>query len=61
LLGDGLYGGSPLAGLGRQALHACRLAFTHPFTGQPQVWTSALPEDMQQALQSLGLRYNETD
>ena len=61
LLGDGLYGGSPLAGLGRQALHACRLAFTHPFTGEPQVWTSALPEDMQQALQSLGLRYNETD
>ena len=61
LLGDGLYGGAPLAGLERQALHACRLAFTHPFTGSPQVWTSDLPEDMQQALQSLGLRYNGPD
>ena len=61
LLGDGLYGGTSLAGMERQALHAWRLAFAHPFTGAAQVWTAALPEDMQQALQALGLRYNEPD
>ena len=58
LLGDGLYGGAPLAGMQRQALHAWRLAFTHPFTGESLVWTSPMPEDMAQALQALGLRYN---
>ncbi len=61
LLGDGLYGGAALAGMARQALHAWRLAFTHPFTGQPLVWTAPMPQDMQQALQALGLRYNEPD
>jgi 23S rRNA pseudouridine1911/1915/1917 synthase len=58
LLGDGLYGGRPEAGLTRQALHAWRLAFVHPFTGQSLVWMSDLPADMAQALQALGLRYN---
>jgi 23S rRNA pseudouridine1911/1915/1917 synthase len=58
LLADGLYGGAPLAGMTRQALHAWRLAFTHPFTGESMVWTAPLPQDMQQALQALGLRYN---
>ncbi len=58
LLGDGLYGGRPEAGLTRQALHAWRLAFVHPFTGQSLVWRADLPADMAQALQALGLRYN---
>ena len=61
LLGDGLYGGINDAGLTRQALHAWRLAFEHPFTGQSMVWTAPLPEDMRQALDILGLRYNEED
>jgi 23S rRNA pseudouridine1911/1915/1917 synthase len=61
LLGDGLYGGQPLAGMQRQALHAWRLAFVHPFTGQELVWTSPMPADMQQALAQLGLRYNVPD
>ena len=61
LLGDGLYGGAPLAGMTRQALHAWRLAFIHPFSGQHMVWTSPLPEDMQRALSLLGLRYNPGD
>ena len=61
LLGDGLYGGINDAGLTRQALHAWRLAFEHPFTGQSMVWTAPLPEDMRQALDTLGLRYNEED
>ncbi len=58
LLGDSLYGGRPEAGLTRQALHAWRLALAHPMSGKPLVWTAALPEDMQHALKSIGLRYN---
>ena len=61
LLGDALYGGRPLAGMHRQALHAWRLAFVHPFTGQELVWSVPMPQDMQQALAELGLRYNEPD
>jgi 23S rRNA pseudouridine1911/1915/1917 synthase len=44
----------------RQALHAWRLAFEHPITGQLIDLTSALPEDMAQALQNSGLSYNLT-
>jgi 23S rRNA pseudouridine1911/1915/1917 synthase len=40
--------------LGRQALHAWRLRFVHPFTGEPQVFTAALPPDMRAALELLG-------
>ncbi len=58
LLGDGLYGGRPEAGMTRQALHAWRLAFVHPFTAEPLVWMAEPPADMLQALQALGLRYN---
>ena len=58
LLGDAVYGGAPLGGMTRQALHAWRLAFEHPITGQHIDLTSALPEDMAQALQNLGLSYN---
>ena len=61
LLGDALYGGRPLAGLTRQALHAWRLAFTHPITGQALSWQVPLPADMQTALAELGLRYNADD
>ncbi len=61
LLADGLYGGRSEAGLERQALHAWRLALSHPLTGQALVWTSDLPADMRQALQMLGLRYNGPD
>jgi len=53
-----LYGGVPAAGLARQALHAFRLAFVHPMTGQPIELFAPLPEDMRQALDAWGLRYN---
>lgn len=43
-----------LALLGRQALHAWRLSFEHPFTGEPQVFTAPLPPDMRAALARLG-------
>jgi 23S rRNA pseudouridine1911/1915/1917 synthase len=58
LVADTLYGGAPAAGLARQALHAFRLAFVHPMTGQPIELFAPLPEDMRQALDAWGLRYN---
>jgi 23S rRNA pseudouridine1911/1915/1917 synthase len=58
LLGDAVYDGVPLGGMTRQALHAWRLAFEHPITGERINSISALPEDMGLALQNLGLRYN---
>ncbi|MDB5893639.1 MAG: RluA family pseudouridine synthase [Rhodoferax sp.] len=58
LVGDTLYGGVPAAGLERQALHAFRLAFTHPFTGAAMDLRSALPADFTDGLAGWGLRYN---
>jgi 23S rRNA pseudouridine1911/1915/1917 synthase len=58
LLGDALYGGPMDAGLARQALHAFRLAFTHPMTGVTLDLRSALPSDLRLGLAACGLRYN---
>ena len=58
LLGDAVYGGGAMAGMTRQALHAWRLAFSHPITGEYIELTSALPADMLQAQKILGLSYN---
>jgi len=59
LVGDPVYGGrlriparatepliQSLRGFHRQALHAARLGFAHPVTGEPVEWTSPLPQDM---------------
>ena len=52
LLGDTLYGApSPL--IGRQALHALRLSFVHPMTGEPLTLQAPLPEDMKRARAAL--------
>ncbi len=59
LVGDAVYGGAPAAGLERQALHAFRLAFTHPVTGQPLAFQAPLPADLAAALRAWGLSYNE--
>lgn len=45
LAGDDLYGGGRQL-IGRQALHAFRLAFVHPRSGQSMEWTEPLPTDM---------------
>lgn len=58
LLADTVYGGSPWGGMTRQALHAWRLVFVHPITGQHMDLKSALPADMAQAQHNLGLGYN---
>jgi len=66
LVGDPLYGGRPrlpkspdpalrarLQGFARQALHAQRLAFPHPLSGQPATFESPLPGDMAALLGAL--------
>lgn len=58
LLGDAVYGGTARAGMTRQALHAWRLAFDHPVTGEHIDLHTDWPEDMSAALHGLGLSYN---
>jgi 23S rRNA pseudouridine1911/1915/1917 synthase len=48
--GDPLYGRAGELGLERQFLHAARLAFAHPFTGEPIEVVSPLPEELETAL-----------
>jgi 23S rRNA pseudouridine1911/1915/1917 synthase len=49
--GDPLYGKLGDLGLDRQFLHARRLAFTHPITGEAIDVSSALPDDLVRALE----------
>jgi 23S rRNA pseudouridine1911/1915/1917 synthase len=42
-----------LDALGRQALHAARLGFEHPASGEELEFESALPADMQALLDAL--------
>ena len=52
--GDRDYGRAGLYGLERQFLHAVRLAFAHPVTGEPLDVSSPLPADLQDALAQAG-------
>ncbi|HEX6789080.1 MAG TPA: RluA family pseudouridine synthase [Gaiellaceae bacterium] len=49
--GDPLYGRPADLGLERQFLHARRLAFTHPMTGEAVDVSSPLPDDLARALE----------
>ena len=51
--GDPTYGRAGALGLERQFLHAARLAFEHPFTGEQVDVTSPLPDDLEAALATL--------
>jgi 23S rRNA pseudouridine1911/1915/1917 synthase len=51
VLGDHAYGGPSRFGLERQFLHAERLAFPHPVTGEEVEVSSPLPEDLATALE----------
>jgi 23S rRNA pseudouridine1911/1915/1917 synthase len=67
LLADATYGGRrrearlgedhpasrAAAAVGRQALHAWRLAFAHPVTGRPVAYEAPLPEDLRSAVELL--------
>ena len=50
LAGDPTYGGAVRYGLERQFLHAHRLAFVHPLSGERLALESPLPEDLVAAL-----------
>ncbi|TCP07203.1 RluA family pseudouridine synthase [Caldimonas thermodepolymerans] len=49
LVGDALYGGRPLLGLTRQALHAWRLGLAHPVGGAALSFEAAPPDDFARA------------
>jgi 23S rRNA pseudouridine1911/1915/1917 synthase len=53
-IGDPTYGANPVLaarlGLERQWLHAVRLGFTHPTSGDPMCFSSEYPQDLQRAL-----------
>jgi 23S rRNA pseudouridine1911/1915/1917 synthase len=52
--GDPQYGTAGEYGLGRQFLHAARLAFVHPVTGAELDVRSQLPDDLRRALKAAG-------
>ncbi|WP_404666572.1 RluA family pseudouridine synthase [Roseateles asaccharophilus] len=54
LVADVLYGGLPALGLARQALHAARLSFQHPVTGEALALTAPLPADLATAWSEIG-------
>ena len=55
LVADAVYGGNPLLGMRRQALHAFRLAFAHPVSGEPLAFEAQPPADFVELLGALGL------
>lgn len=55
LVADALYGGAPILGMARQALHAARLGFVHPATGVALQFEASLPADMAAAWAELEL------
>jgi 23S rRNA pseudouridine1911/1915/1917 synthase len=52
LIGDATYGGARKYGLRRQFLHAHRLAFAHPQSGERLSFESPLPADLALALEA---------
>ena len=50
MCGDPRYGNAGRHGLTRQFLHAARLAFTHPESGEWLEFSSELPDDLVRAL-----------
>ena len=49
LVADATYGGAPALGMTRQALHAARLAFAHPASGQALAFMAPPPADFASA------------
>ena len=62
ILGDPLYAPAGLShhkAIGRLALHAGKLAFLHPISGEPCTFVSPFPEDFREALGRFGLHVPE--
>jgi 23S rRNA pseudouridine1911/1915/1917 synthase len=56
LVGDAIYGKQhPTKVFNRQALHAWRLGFIHPESGQPVAWSASVPVDMATLLAQAGI------
>ena len=53
LLGDPLYGSKNQPSVGRLMLHARRIEFTHPTTGQPMVFEAPEPPEFLQEVEKL--------
>lgn len=53
LVGDAVYGGTPALGLLRQALHAQRLSFAHPASGEVMSFEADGPADFAAAWQAV--------
>ncbi len=67
IIGDSNYGKGGLNrefakqfGLSRLALHASRIEFNHPTTGEPVSFTAGLPEDLTDALDEMGFSPTQT-
>jgi len=58
LVADTVYGGKPMLGMERQALHAFQLAFNHPVTHVAMAFKSQPSVDFLDLLNFLGLSYN---
>lgn len=58
LVADALYGGAAAGDMQRQALHAFRLSFVHPATGETLELAAQPPADFLAAIEKLGLSYN---
>ena len=56
LLGDPLYGNGAVPGMERTALHAWRIHFLQPFTGEELQVEAPLPEDMKLLTDCNGFR-----
>ena len=61
LVADSLYGGPQALGMERQALHAFRLMFEHPITGEKLAFRAAMPEDLSTAWQQVVHNESEDD
>jgi 23S rRNA pseudouridine1911/1915/1917 synthase len=60
LVGDKSYGGETVHDMQRQALHAYKLAFTHPITGALLDFETDPPSDFARLIASSCLSYNQT-
>lgn len=52
VLGDKLYAGKRAGDFPRQMLHAWKLSFRHPRTGEPMSFTAPIPQDFEEATPS---------
>jgi 23S rRNA pseudouridine1911/1915/1917 synthase len=55
VLGDKVYAPRLAKNLPRQMLHAWKLGFHHPCTGEWKLWEAPLPDDLNQAIAAAGL------